>query len=99
MELGKPGSDVTLQDGDIVNVPECQRFYVSGSVRNPGAYRLPARTTVSQAIAAVGGLADEGTDRRLKIRRVVNGKSVEVSARLDDGVLPNDEIKVGRNMF
>ena len=99
MELGKPGIDVTLQDGDIVNVPEGKRFYVSGFVKRPGAYRLRPGTTVSQAILQVGGLADGGNDRRIKIHRVVNGKPVEISAKPDDKVLSNDEIKVPRLMF
>ena len=99
MELGKAGIDITLQDGDIVNVPEGKRFYVSGFVKRPGAYRLRAGTTVAQAILQVGGLADRGNDRRIKIHRVVNGKPVEIAAKPDDPVQPNDEIKVPRMLF
>jgi polysaccharide biosynthesis/export protein len=99
LELGRPGIDATVHEGDIVNVPEGKRFYVSGFVKRPGAYLLRAGTTVSQALLQVGGLAERANERRIKIRRTVNGKSIEVAARADDKVLPNDEIKVPRRLF
>jgi protein involved in polysaccharide export with SLBB domain len=99
MELGRPGIDATLQDGDIVNVPQGKRFYAAGLVKRPGAYRWRDGTTVSQAILLVGGLADGANEGRIRIRRIVSGKPVEVAARPDDKVLPNDEIKVPRRMF
>ena len=40
LELGRAGRDITLQDGDIVNVPVAKRFYISGFVKNPGSYVL-----------------------------------------------------------
>ena len=36
---GRSGRDITLQDGDIVNVPVAKRFYISGFVKNPGLVR------------------------------------------------------------
>ena len=99
LELGKAGRDVTLQDGDIVNIPVAKRFYISGYVRNPGSFVLDTGTTVSQAIILAGGLSDRGTDRRIRIGRVVNGKSDNISAELHDKVLPNDEIKIRSRLF
>jgi len=97
LELGR--ADITLQDGDIVNVPVAQRFYISGFVKNTGYYVLDSGTTVSQAIVLAGGLTDRGSDRRIKIGRLVNGKMVDVSAELTDKVLANDEIKIPSRIF
>lgn len=99
MEQGKPGVDVGLEDGDIVNVPLAKRFFISGLVKRPGSYKWSAGTTVSQAIVMVGGLTEGGNARRIRIGRVVNGKTVEISAQLDDKILPNDEIRIRRTMF
>ena len=99
LELGKVGRDITLQDGDIVNVPIAKRFYISGYVKNPGSFVLDPGTTVAQAIIIAGGLADRGSDRRLRIGRVVNGKSVDVDVEMDSKVLPNDEIKIRSRLF
>ena len=99
LELGKVGRDITLQDGDIVNIPVAKRFYISGFVKNPGSFVLDTGTTVGQAIILAGGLSDRGSDRRIKVGRVVNGKSVDISVAMEDKVLPNDEIKVKSRFF
>ena len=80
-------------------MPIARRFYISGLVKRPGAYKLTAGMTVSQAIVLVGGLSDGGNDRRIRISRKVNGKSIEISVQMDDRILPDDEIKVQRRMF
>ena len=99
LELGKVGRDITLQDGDIVNIPVAKRFYISGFVKNPGSFVLDTGTTVSQAIIIAGGLLDRGSDRRIKVARAVNGKMVEIDAEMGDRVLPNDEIKIRPKFF
>jgi polysaccharide export outer membrane protein len=99
LELGKVGRDITLQDGDIVNIPVAKRFYISGFVKNPGSFVLDTGTTVGQAIILAGGLADRGSDRRLSILRIKDGKTVEISAKMEDKVQPNDEIKVKSRFF
>ncbi len=99
LELGKVGRDITLQDGDIVNVPVAKRFYISGFVKNPGSFVLDTGTTVGQAIILAGGLSDRGSDRRIRIGRVVNGKNVEISVNMEDKLQPNDEIKVKSRFF
>ena len=99
LELGRAGRDITLQDGDIVNVPIAKRFYISGFVKNPGSYVLDTGTTVSQAIILAGGLAERGTDRRIRVSRVVDGRTVDLPIELDDKVLANDEIKIRARFF
>jgi polysaccharide biosynthesis/export protein len=99
LELGKVGRDLNLQDGDIVNVPVAKRFYISGFVKNPGSLVLDPGTTVGQAIILAGGLSDRGSDRRIRILRIKDGKTVEIPATLEDKVQPNDEIKIRSRFF
>jgi polysaccharide export outer membrane protein len=99
LELGKVGRDITLQDGDIVNIPVAKRFYISGFIKTPGSFVLDGGTTVGQAIILAGGLNDRGSDRRITVIRTENGKTVEITVKLDDVVLPNDEIKVKSRFF
>ena len=99
LELGRAGRDITLQDGDYINVPVAKRFYISGFVKNPGSYVLDTGTTVSQAIILAGGLSERGTDRRIKVGRVMNGITVEISVDLSDKLQPNDEIKIRSRFF
>ena len=99
LELGKAGQDVVLQDGDIINVPSAQHFYITGMVRNPGTYVLDLGITVQQAIGVAGGLNDRGSDRRLKISRLVNGKLTEVGVDLEDKLQAGDTLMISGRFF
>jgi polysaccharide export outer membrane protein len=97
LQLGK-GTDVGLQDGDLINVPKAQTFFITGQVRNGGPYVLEPGTTIQQAIAMAGGLSERGSDRGITVTRLVNGKSTDVKVTLEDRVQPNDTITI-RNRF
>ncbi len=99
LELGRAGREIVLQDGDIINVPVAQRFYIYGFVRNPGTYVLDPGMTLQQAIALAGGLTDKGSDRRIKVKRLVDGKLTEVSLQLEDKILSNDTIDIPARFF
>jgi polysaccharide export outer membrane protein len=99
LELGRSGRDMLLRDGDIVNVPIAQRFYVDGHVRNPGPFVLDPGMTVQQAIALAGGLSERGSDRGIVVRRLVKGKMTDVDVRLDDKVQAGDTIVIRQRFF
>jgi polysaccharide export outer membrane protein len=99
LELGRVGQDVVLRDGDIINIPEAQRFYIQGQVRNPGFYVLDPGMTVEQAIALAGGLSERGSTRGLSATRMVNGKRTEISLKLEDKVQANDTIAIKQRLF
>ncbi len=50
--------------------------YVTGEVGKPGQYFFKTRTDVLQAIALAGGLGPFAAERRIKIRRKVEGEEV-----------------------
>jgi polysaccharide biosynthesis/export protein len=99
LELGRAGQDVVLQDGDIINVPSAQHFYITGMVRNPGTFVLDPGMSVQQAIALAGGLNDRGSDRRIKISRLVDGKLTEVGVSMEDKVQPGDTVMISGRFF
>jgi polysaccharide biosynthesis/export protein len=98
LQLGK-GTDVALQDGDILNVPKAQTFYITGQVRNPGSFVLDPGMTVQQAIALAGGLTERGSDRRIQASRLVNGKLTDVGLKMEDRVMANDVVTIGQRLF
>ena len=98
LELGR-AQGIVLQDGDIINVPVAQRFYISGQVMHPGNYVLDPGMTLQQAIALAGGLTDRGSDRRIKVKRLVNGRLTEVSLNLEDKIQANDTIDIPSRFF
>ncbi len=88
-----------LHDGDTVTVLKAQSVYVTGQVKSPGAYAVDAGTTVLQALSLAGGLTDRGADGRIRIQRVVEGKTTEIKAKLTDVVQPGDTIIVPERFF
>ena len=99
LQVGKAGQGVVLQDGDTVFVPKAQTFYITGQVRSPGSYVLEPGMTILQAISLAGGLTERGSDRGMKIERIVGGKRQEVDVTLTDTVQPNDTIVIRQRFF
>jgi polysaccharide export outer membrane protein len=91
--------NLALQDGDTINVPKAQSVFVAGQVKSPGAYAAEPGATVLQVLSLAGGLTDRGSDSRIRIQRTVNGKNVEVTAKLTDLVTPGDTIIVRERFF
>lgn len=92
-------SRIRLRPGDAIFVPPADKFFISGEVRTVGQLVLSAETTVQQAIIMAGGLTDRANRNRVRIRRTVNGKVVDIKAKDSTIVQPGDTITVGRRIF
>lgn len=107
---GKLDSNVYIQPGDIVSVPEADQIYVTGAVNRPGAYALTTKITLTQAIGLAGGINMEGAQGRVRLVRqdpnsdkrsemVYNLKDINKRKIEDVTLLPNDIIEVPNSMF
>lgn len=96
---GRPERDFLLRANDTVYVPQAAQVYVTGHVSRPGPYRFQEGTTVLQALTLAGGVTERGSDKRVRIVRVVDGKKTEVRAKLTDPVLPGDTLVVPERFF
>jgi polysaccharide export outer membrane protein len=99
LQAGNTALNITLQDGDTLNVPKAQSVFVSGQVKAPGAYAVEPGTTVLQVLSLAGGLTDRGADSRIRMQRMVKGKLKETKAKLTDTVQPGDTIIVPQKFF
>jgi polysaccharide export outer membrane protein len=99
IEDGKLSLNVEIRDGDTIFVPKVDRFFVIGMVRNAGSYPLERNMTVLQAISTAGGISERGSNRRLKILRIVDNKRKELDAKPTDFVLPGDTIVVPQRLL
>jgi polysaccharide export outer membrane protein len=99
IEDGKLSRNVAIRDGDTIFVPKADRFYVIGMVRNAGSYPLERNMTVLQAISTAGGISERGSNRRLKIIRIVDNKRKELDAKPTDIVQPGDTIVVPQRLL
>jgi polysaccharide biosynthesis/export protein len=97
---GDVTSDLELQNGDTVFVPNAPVFYIYGAVQRPGMYRLESDTSVLSALSLGGGLAPRGTERGVTIHRPMSDGSIaEIHAALADRVEPNDIVRVKQSVF
>lgn len=92
-------SRIRLRPGDSIFVPSADKFFVSGEVRTVGQFVLSQETTVQQAIIMAGGVTDRANKNRVRIRRTVDGKVLDIKAKDTTLVLPGDTITVGRRIF
>ena len=99
LQSGRLGNEMMLHEGDTVFVPRAERFYVTGHVKSAGAYTYERGMTVLQAISLAGGLSDRGSNRGIKIIRVINGAKKEIRVKLTDAIQANDTILVRQRLL
>lgn len=99
IEGGKLSQNVAIRDGDTIFVPKAERFYVIGQVRNPGSFVLEPNMTVLQAVSLAGGVSDRGSNRRIRIVRIVENKKREFDAKPTDIVQAGDTIVVRQRLL
>jgi polysaccharide export outer membrane protein len=85
---------VRIKDGDTIFVPRAERIYVTGQVRNPGAYAYDDEMTIFTAISLAGGITEKGSNSRISITRLVNGRRTEIDVKQEDKLQPGDQVTV-----
>jgi len=89
-----------VHSGDTLSVARAAQFYIYGEVQHPGVYRLGRNMTVSQAIAAGGGLTKHGTERGAKVkRRDSSGNEHQYRAKSTDVLKPDDVLLIKESLF
>ncbi len=97
---GNPAKNIELLPNDTIYFPKAANIYVTGYVFRPGPIRYQEGLTVFQALTLAGGVTDKGSQSKVKIIRVVDGKPTEVKgAKLTDVLQPEDTIKVPERFF
>jgi len=101
VEQGSLARNIPLHDGDTVFIPRSDptRIFVTGQVRNPGAYSITENTSVLQAVALAGGVTESAAINRLRIMRIVDGKQKTLNVKITDVVQPGDTLVVPERYF
>lgn len=98
---GTEESAFELKPGDIILFTKFRQNYVfvRGEVKKVGMYPLRDGMTVQQAIIAAGGLSEIGSERKIYVSRVEDGKEVRMKAKTRDRVRNGDTISVRQGWF
>jgi polysaccharide export outer membrane protein len=95
LEFGLRGQTVALQDGDTINVPETEKYTMTGYVRTPSVFELDGEVTLLQALAIAGGVTDQGAQNRITIQRVGVAKPLK-NVKMTELIKPGDIIVIPR---
>lgn len=68
----------------VVRQINSRRFYVTGQVGKPGTYALLSQTTILQALALAGGVAEYAKTNDIVLMRTENGKTKTFPFRYKD---------------
>jgi protein involved in polysaccharide export with SLBB domain len=97
--LGVPG---VMPPADTMMMGMSYQVHVLGEVMRPGTYRVPASERLASAIQRAGGMAENGSERRIELRRKgsktrsVDLLRFKLFGRLDDNpyLMDNDVVFV-----
>jgi polysaccharide export outer membrane protein len=96
LATGDLKDDPYVSPGDKIYSPEAEVFYVSGQIKQPGAYPLKKNLTFRMAVSRGGGITDSGSLKSIAVTRA--GKKLG-HVDLDAIVMPGDVIVVGERLF
>jgi len=82
-----------------VSVFEYRPFFIHGQVNRPGGYPYQDDLTFDKAIAVAGGLSNRASKTDWSITRMVDGKTVTLSANVATQIYPDDIIKIEQSFF
>ncbi len=99
LEGGDSSLNIPVLDGDSVYVPKATFVYVTGEVKQPGAYKITVGLTVLRSITLAGGFTNKAAENRTKIIRKTPKGETKLDAQMDDRVMPDDIILVPESFF
>jgi polysaccharide export outer membrane protein len=89
--------DMLLKPDDILIVERNKTFLIQGEVAKRGRFVLEKDMTVLRALLEAGGVSENGSYGRIKVRRKQGGMSGEykyvAESKINDGVIDNGEVE------
>jgi polysaccharide biosynthesis/export protein len=99
LQEGRFQKNLVLKPNDTIFVPQAAKVFVSGEVKNAGAFPFSNGLTVRQAVSLAGGFTPEASTGGVRIVRQVDGRPVTAKVKLDDPLRPGDTIVVKTRLF
>ncbi|HUP91371.1 MAG TPA: polysaccharide biosynthesis/export family protein [Solimonas sp.] len=89
-----------LKTPDVrVSVAQYRPVYVTGQVRQAGAYPFTLGLTVEKVLTLAGGVTQFASTRRIYVQHTGATQDQRVKVELDSPVLPGDTVVVEERMF
>jgi protein involved in polysaccharide export with SLBB domain len=95
---GRDEANVYLQPGDVIFIPDASSFHVIGEVKNSGSFPFEEGTTLLKAIALAGGLTEKGSSTNAVVKRLQNGRVIEMKVGMDALLAADDTVYIPENL-
>jgi polysaccharide export outer membrane protein len=100
IQSGRLDKNVALKPNDTVFVPQAAKIFVTGEVRNPGAFPYTSGMTARQAVSLAGGYTEDAAKGSVRVVSLdANGKPKTYKIKLDDSLRPGDTLEVKAKLF
>ncbi len=99
LRSGYVDRDLALEVGDTIYFPKAAQVYVIGHAARPGAYPFEEGLTVYRLLALAGSVTERGSEKGVRIVRLVDGKRKEFKVKPTDTLLPDDTLHVPERFF
>ncbi len=99
IQKGRLAENVLLEPNDTVFVPPVEQVFVTGEVRNPGAFAFREGMTARQAVALAGGYAENASKGGAQVVRETAGKPRTLKLKLDEPLQPGDTVVIKKAWF
>lgn len=99
IEAAVAEKNLVLNPNVSAEVSQYRPFFVIGEVNKPGQYAFAPGMNVLTALGMAGGPTFRASSDKVVITRIVGGRAVTGSVRLDSQVLPGDTIRVYEGWF
>jgi polysaccharide biosynthesis/export protein len=100
IQMGRLEKNIALRPNDTVFVPQAAKIFVTGEVRNPGAFPYQAGMTARQAVSLAGGYTEDAAKGSVRVVSLdANGKPKTYKIKLDDALRPGDTVEIKAKLF
>jgi len=99
LQAGRLERNLDLAAGDTLFVPQAERLFVTGEVRNPGSYPFHSGLTVRQAVSLAGGFSEDASTGGVRVVRGGGPKPLTIKVKLDELLQPGDTVVVKAKLF
>jgi polysaccharide export outer membrane protein len=84
LDEGDTSLNVNIHDGDVIQIPNANSYFVFGEVKSPGLYSIDKDLTILQAITRAGGFTKIAAPSRTKVIRGQNGTEETIKVDVSD---------------
>ncbi|MCM2678218.1 polysaccharide biosynthesis/export family protein [Echinimonas agarilytica] len=91
--------DYLLNPSVHVSVEAYRSFFIHGQVSDPGAYAYRPNLTIERAVTLASGFTERASRSNIIIKRLREGRQIEIDAELNTKVKPGDAVYVKQSLF